>query len=151
MPKICFVGHTIQKHLIVVLFIYGCRTLYWALDAFSVSWSFTQLVGLLGRGISLSQGRYQHRGQNKHRINVHRHPCLIGIRTHDPSVWAGEDSSCVRPLAHCDQLHVVHISKIVTNVPFASLKVEALIVNHMNIVLTCTRISRAVFQHKMKQ
>jgi hypothetical protein len=37
---------------------------------------FTQSVGLLGRGISLSQGHYLHTGQHKHNINAHRHPCL---------------------------------------------------------------------------
>jgi hypothetical protein len=34
----------------------------------------TQSVGLLGRGISPSQGRYLHTEQHKHRINSHRHP-----------------------------------------------------------------------------
>jgi hypothetical protein len=37
---------------------------------------FTQSTGLLGRGISQSQGRYLHTDQHKHRIIVHRHPCL---------------------------------------------------------------------------
>jgi hypothetical protein len=32
------------------LFIYGIGALYWALAAFSVPLSFTQSVGLLGRG-----------------------------------------------------------------------------------------------------
>jgi hypothetical protein len=32
---------------------------------------FTQSVGLLGRVISPSQGRYLHTGQYKHRINAH--------------------------------------------------------------------------------
>jgi hypothetical protein len=36
----------------------------------------TQLVGLLGRGISPSQGRYLHTEHHKHRINAHRHPGL---------------------------------------------------------------------------
>jgi hypothetical protein len=36
--------------------------------------------------------------QNK-RTDIH---ALSGIRTHDPSVRAGEDSSCFRPLGHCD-------------------------------------------------
>jgi hypothetical protein len=36
----------------------------------------TQSVGLLGRGISPSQGSYLHTGQHKHRINANRHPCL---------------------------------------------------------------------------
>jgi hypothetical protein len=26
-----------------------------------------------------------------------------GIRTHDPSVRAGEDGSCLRPIGHCDR------------------------------------------------
>jgi hypothetical protein len=35
-------------------------TLCWTLSAVSASWSFTQSVGLLGRGMSPSQGRYLH-------------------------------------------------------------------------------------------
>jgi hypothetical protein len=34
-------------------------------------------------------------------LSIH---ALRGIRTHDPSVWAGEDSSCLRPRGHCDRL-----------------------------------------------
>jgi hypothetical protein len=41
------------------------------LAAFSVSWSYTQSVGLRGRGISPLQGRYLHTEQRKHRINAH--------------------------------------------------------------------------------
>jgi hypothetical protein len=52
---------------------------------------------LLGRGISPSQGHYLHTGQHKHRINANIHTSS-GIRTQDPSVWAGKDSSC-----HCDR------------------------------------------------
>jgi hypothetical protein len=37
---------------------------------------FTRSVGLLGRGISPSQGRYLNTRQHKHRTNAHRHPCL---------------------------------------------------------------------------
>jgi hypothetical protein len=37
---------------------------------------YTQSVGLLGRGISPSQGRYLHTEQHKHIIHAHRHPCL---------------------------------------------------------------------------
>jgi hypothetical protein len=39
--------------------------------------------------------------QNK-RTNTYIH-ALNGIRTHDPSVRASEDSSCLRPRGHCDQ------------------------------------------------
>jgi hypothetical protein len=61
---------------------------------------FTETVGLLGRVISPSQGRYLH----KHGINAPRHYALSGIRAHGPSVRAGEDSSCLRPRGHCDRL-----------------------------------------------
>jgi hypothetical protein len=45
---------------------------------------FTQMVGLLGRVISPSQGLYLHRTtqHRKTRTNIH---ALSGIRTHDPS------------------------------------------------------------------
>jgi hypothetical protein len=62
---------------------------------------FSQTVGLLGRVISLSQGLYLNTGQHKHRINAHTHTpnihALSGIRTHDPSARASEDSSYLRP------------------------------------------------------
>jgi hypothetical protein len=37
---------------------------------------FTQSVGLLGRGISPSQGRHIHTGQHKENERTHKHPCL---------------------------------------------------------------------------
>jgi hypothetical protein len=37
---------------------------------------YIQSVGVLGRGISPSQGRYLHTEQHNARINAHRHPCL---------------------------------------------------------------------------
>jgi hypothetical protein len=33
--------------------------------------------------------------------NIH---ASSGIQTHDPSVRAGEDSSCLRPHGHCDRV-----------------------------------------------
>jgi hypothetical protein len=56
-------------------------------------------VGLPGRVISPSQGRYLTQTQNK-QTDIH---ALSGIRTHDPSVRASEDSSCLRPRGHCDR------------------------------------------------
>jgi hypothetical protein len=78
--------------------------LCWALAAFSVSWCYTQSVRFLGRGISPSQGFYLHIEQHKHRINADNTDIhgLSGIRTHDPSVRASEDSSYLRPRGHCD-------------------------------------------------
>jgi hypothetical protein len=40
-------------------------------------------------------------GQHKHIINANIH-ALGGIRTHDPSVRAGEDNSCPWLRDHCD-------------------------------------------------
>jgi hypothetical protein len=55
--------------------------------------------GLLGRG----SARYKVATQYKHRINTDIH-ALKWIRTHDPSVRAGEDISCLRPRGRCDRL-----------------------------------------------
>jgi hypothetical protein len=84
---------------------YDSRSFCWALAAFSVSWSCTQSVGPLGRGISRSQGLYLHTGQHKHRISAYNTDihALSEIRTHDPSVRASKDSSCLRPRGHCDR------------------------------------------------
>jgi hypothetical protein len=48
------------------LFIYGFAVLCWALGPFSITSSlFTQSIGLLGRGISPSQGQYLYRERHK--------------------------------------------------------------------------------------
>jgi hypothetical protein len=52
-------------------------------------------VGLLGWGTSQSQGRYLYKQTN---IDA-----LSGIRIHGPSVWTGEDNSCLRPRGHCNR------------------------------------------------
>jgi hypothetical protein len=70
---------------------------------FFSSLTCTQLVGLLGRGISLSQGHYL-RTDHKHRINHTEIHALSGTGTHDPSVRAGEDGSGLRPRSHCGRL-----------------------------------------------
>jgi hypothetical protein len=59
-----------------LLSIYCSIVLCWASVAFSVSWYFTQSVGLLGRDISPSPGRYLRTGQHEYRIKAHRHPRL---------------------------------------------------------------------------
>jgi hypothetical protein len=87
-----------------ILSVYGPTALCWALAAFSVSWFYTQSVWLLGRGISPAQGHYLQTRQHKHRINAHTDIHVSsGIRTHDPSVWAEDNSSCLRPRGHCDR------------------------------------------------
>jgi hypothetical protein len=93
----------------ILLFLYyGSTAFCWASAAFSVSYSYTQSVGLLGRGISPSQGRYLHTDADIH--------ALSGMRAHDTSVRASEDSSCLRPRGHCDRLHPENITpKLATN------------------------------------
>jgi hypothetical protein len=68
-------------------------------------WIYTQSVGLLGRVIGPSQGLYLNTGQHKHRINAHTTSIhsRSWIRTHDHSVRASEDSSCLRPLGYLDR------------------------------------------------
>jgi hypothetical protein len=73
---------------------------------------FSLTVRLLSRVTSSSQGRYLNtrttQTQNK-RIHTPNIPALSGIRTHDPSVWDSEDSSCLRQRGYCDRrLPFVH-------------------------------------------
>jgi hypothetical protein len=52
-------------------------------------------------GIGASKGRYLHTRQHKRRINLHTDiHTSSGIWTHDPSISASEDSSCLRPHGH---------------------------------------------------
>jgi hypothetical protein len=60
----------------IYLSIYGSAAILLDLDRFFSFYSYTQMVGLLGRGISPLQGRYLHTEQHKHRVNAHRYPCL---------------------------------------------------------------------------
>jgi hypothetical protein len=67
---------------------------------------FTQSVGLFGRGISPSNGRCRNTGQQiqNRRIHTPNIHAMSGIQTHDPSVRASEDSSCLRPRGYSDRL-----------------------------------------------
>jgi hypothetical protein len=55
------------------------------------------------RGISPSQCRYLHTEQQNTELTYTDIHATSGIRTHDPSVRRGEDSSWLRPRGHCDQ------------------------------------------------
>jgi hypothetical protein len=60
---------------------------------------FSQTVGLLERVISPSQDRYLNtESPHTHTPNIH---ALSGIRTHDSSVRASEDSSRLRIRGYC--------------------------------------------------
>jgi hypothetical protein len=96
----------------IYLSIYGSTALFWTMAPFLVSWSFTYSVGLLGWGISPSQGRYLHTRQHKNRIKASKHPCFKWDSNPWSSVWEGEDSSCLRPCGHCDRLMCKHQSEL---------------------------------------
>jgi hypothetical protein len=72
--------------------------------------NISQTVKLLGRVISPSKGRYLNTGQHKqykdiHTPNIH---ALSGIRNHNPSVRAREESSCLRLRGYCNRLQPMH-------------------------------------------
>jgi hypothetical protein len=64
------------------------------------------VVGLLGRGISPSQGHYLHRTAQHRKTRTHIHGSS-GIRTNDPSVRAGEDRTCLRLRSHWDRQSLI--------------------------------------------
>jgi hypothetical protein len=59
-----------KRIILELLLLWPCSPLL-GLGRFPVSWSYTQSVGLLGRGINLLQGIYIHTEQHKHKINAH--------------------------------------------------------------------------------
>jgi hypothetical protein len=85
-----------------------------SLPAHSAPWpliqfrnNFSQTVGLLGRVISPSQGRYLNKGQHKHRINVYTRQTSmpwVGFAPTIPAARASEGSSCLRSRGYCDRL-----------------------------------------------
>jgi hypothetical protein len=89
------------------LSIYGSRALCWGLCRFFSFLSHTQSVRLLGRGISPSQGRYLHTGQNKHRINAHRYP-FVEWDSNPRSQCLSGRNSFFRPHGHSN-LHLLQL------------------------------------------
>jgi hypothetical protein len=82
------------------IFFYGSTILLLELGLCFSFLIYTQSVGLLGRGISPSQGRYLHTKQHKHNINAHKHPCLVwdwNPRSHRSS------ERSLRLRGHCDR------------------------------------------------
>jgi hypothetical protein len=60
---------------------------------------FSQMVGLLGRVISPSQGRYLNRGQHKHRINAYTHQTSmpwVGFESTIPASGRGKTVHALR-------------------------------------------------------
>jgi hypothetical protein len=82
-----------------------------ALQPFVGPWLLFQFLNLLHSRQDSLDGGSAHRkattcaedSTNTEKTHTDIH-ASSGIWTHDPSVWAGEDSSCLRPLGHCDWL-----------------------------------------------
>jgi hypothetical protein len=86
--------------LSIYLSIYGC-TAPVDLGRFFSFLIYTESIGLLGRGISPSQGRYLHTEQHKHKIIAHRRPfheCDSNPRSQFSSGRRQFMSHIVRPL-----------------------------------------------------
>jgi hypothetical protein len=62
--------------------------------------TFTETVGLLGRVISQSQGRYLHTGQHKHRINAYIHQTPMPWVGFEPTIPTSERAKTVHALDH---------------------------------------------------
>jgi hypothetical protein len=88
--------------------IYGSTALLGLDRFFSFVIFFTQTVGLLGRGISPSQGRYLDTEQHKHRINEHSHPCLEWDSNPRSQCSSERRQFMLRPRGHCDRLLTIH-------------------------------------------
>jgi hypothetical protein len=67
---------------------------------------FVQTVGLLGRAISPSQGRYLHTGQHKHRINTQTSMPWVGF---EPTIATFEQAKTARPLWSAHQHLVINL------------------------------------------
>jgi hypothetical protein len=70
---------------------------------------------------------------NTNRINTNVH-ALSGIRTHDPSVWVGEDISCLRPCGDHDrcELYKRAVNPVINPRPVYSQHTK----NHGNIIIS---------------
>jgi hypothetical protein len=89
---------------------YGCTALCWAFAAFSDSWSYTQSIGLIGRGISpLQASTYTQNNTNrewKHKIQTSM--TWVGF---EPTISAFERAKTVHDLDHA----VIVIGASLTN------------------------------------
>jgi hypothetical protein len=123
-----------------------------ALSAHSGPWPFiqfrnhfSQTVGLLGRVISPSQGRYLHMGQHKENKRIHTPiiHALSGIRTHDPSVRASEDSSYLRPRDYC---FLYFVQGIIKTELVQELNIQVSPLSYVALLRTASSLSTELFR-----
>jgi hypothetical protein len=91
-----------HRNRFIYSYIWLCSLLL-DLGCFLISWPFTQPVGLLGWGsVRRKAATFTQNSTNTEYTHTDIH-ASSGIRTHDPNVWAGEDSPCLRSCGHCDR------------------------------------------------
>jgi hypothetical protein len=78
---------------------------------------FGQLVGLHEREINPTQRLYLHRTTQHTKTRTHIH-ASSGIRTHNPSARAVEDSTCLRQLGHWNRVQCgyKYLKKTITDI-----------------------------------
>jgi hypothetical protein len=84
---------------------------------------FSQTVGLLGLGISPSQGRYVNTGQHKHRINAYTHQISMPWMGFEPTIPASERGKTVHDLE-----------------PASSVTGPCFLQTHIIIIVVCHRV-----------
>jgi hypothetical protein len=114
----CALAKTLINHWVPLIHLYSCCSLWTIGHPWKASFHFSflilrQFVGLLGRGISTSPGRYLHRTTQTEWTYTNIH-ASSGIRIHNLSVRADEDSWCPRPLGYCDRLEI-HYGREITS------------------------------------
>jgi hypothetical protein len=119
---------------------------------FSSVFFFWQTLGLFGRVISPSQGRYLNTRQHKHRINAYTDiHALSGIRTHDTSFRASEDSSCLRPRDHRERIVLQSNVGYVFSIISLFLKTKRRIMRSSCCVCVCVSTPNAWKQEQWSQ
>jgi hypothetical protein len=89
---------------------------------------FGHLVGLLGRGMSPTQGLYVHRTTQHRKTRTHIH-APSGIRNRDPSVRAAEDSTCLRRRGHWERTRYLYIEIFTHNLKYSCIVTTLVILN----------------------
>jgi hypothetical protein len=127
---------------------FGPTALCWTLAAFSVSFSYTQCVGLLWWGINPSQGLYLNTEQHKLRINTHRLPFLEW--NWNPRSQRSRERRYFMPRSHCDRPASFLESADTVDITFLNQKlaqpsailVLLMIISHKNTMKTYCKVAK---------
>jgi hypothetical protein len=98
-------GRLDNMHVLYVTACLNCHLFFMDLPAHSGPWPliqlrnhFSQTIGLLGREISSSQGRYLNTGRHKHRINADTHQTSMPYVGFEPMISESQRAKTVHAL-----------------------------------------------------